>query len=199
MNPSRIGFSLIPYLSLAAVLYFHGAEASAGEESKVKVGERAPNFILPTQTGERFELAQLLGKQPIVLYFYPKDDTPGCTKQACSFRDEYQAFVDVGASVIGVSSDAVRSHREFIAKYRLPFTLLSDESGQVRARYGASTVFGILPGRVTYVIDRQGVVQHIFSSQFRPTAHVDEALRVLQALEKNDARDKENASRRVKE
>jgi thioredoxin-dependent peroxiredoxin len=151
--------------------------------SSVKVGDRAPDFTLPTQkTGESFHLHDLVGKSAIVLYFYPKDDTPGCTAEACSFRDSYEAFQEAGAEVIGVSSDSEASHQRFANKYKLPFILLSDLGGTVRKFYGVPSTFGLLPGRVTYIIDKQGIVRHIFSSQFAPQKHIDEALRVLQEI-----------------
>jgi peroxiredoxin Q/BCP len=149
---------------------------------KVRVGDQAPNFTLPAQSGNMVSLNDFIGKKVIVLYFYPKDDTPGCTMEACTFRDSYEAFTDAGAEVIGVSSDSEESHRQFVAKYRLPFILVSDRSGAVRKLYGVPATFGLLPGRVTYVIDKQGIVRHIFSSQFAPERHIAEAIKTLQAL-----------------
>lgn len=148
----------------------------------VQVGDRAPDFTLPNQSGEPVRLSDFLGKTGIVLYFYPKDDTPGCTTEACSFRDSYEVFKDAGAEVIGVSSDSAESHQRFAAKNRLPFTLLSDADGALRKRYGVPATFGLLPGRVTYIIDKQGVVRNIFSSQFTPEKHISEALKTLQTL-----------------
>jgi len=148
----------------------------------VQVGDHAPDFTLPNQSGEPVRLSDFLGKTDIVLYFYPKDDTSGCTTEACSFRDSYEMFKDAGAEVIGVSSDSAESHQRFAAKNRLPFILLSDAGGALRKRYGVPTTFGLLPGRVTYIIDKQGVVRNIFSSQFTPEKHITEALKTLQAL-----------------
>lgn len=149
----------------------------------VKVGDRAPDFTLPTQkSGATFHLYDLIGKSAIVLFFYPKDNTPGCTTEACSFRDSYEVFQEVGAEVVGVSSDSEASHRRFANKYKLPFILLSDLGGVVRQFYGVPATFGLLPGRVTYVIDKQGIIRHIFSSQFAPQKHIIEALRVLQEI-----------------
>src|ERR1700687_1310036 len=105
---------------------------------KVQVGDRAPQFSLPTQTGTTTSLEDLLGKGAIVLYFYPKDDTPGCTAEACSFRDSYEVFKQAGAEVIGVSSDSEASHQQFASKHRLPFVLLSDKEGEVRKLYGVT-------------------------------------------------------------
>ena len=148
----------------------------------VKVGDRAPDFTLPSLTGEPVSLETFLGKKNIVLYFYPKDNTPGCTTEACSFRDSYEVFQEAGAEVIGISSDSEKSHQQFAKQYRLPFILLSDLGGVVRKFYGVPATFGLLPGRVTYIIDKQGIVRHIFSSQFAPQMHVAEALKVLKEL-----------------
>ena len=144
----------------------------------VKVGERAPEFALPDANGKEVSLASFRGR-PVVLYFYPKDDTPGCTKEACTFRDQYQDFQDAGAEVLGVSSDSSESHRKFAERHRLPFTLLADRGGKVRKSYGVPATLGLLPGRVTFVIDGQGVVRHVFNSQLDATRHVKEALGVL--------------------
>jgi peroxiredoxin Q/BCP len=151
-----------------------------GGEAGVKPGERAPGFALPDAEGKPVRLADFSGR-PVVLYFYPKDDTPGCTKEACTFRDQYEDFQDAGAAVIGVSSDSSESHRKFAAKHRLPFTLLSDANGKVRKAYGVPATLGLLPGRVTFVIDGDGVVRHVFSSQLEATRHVREALGALRA------------------
>ncbi len=151
---------------------------------KVQVGERAPDFTLPDQKGKDVRLSDLLGKKNIVLYFYPKDDTSGCTAEACSFRDSYEVFQDAGAEVIGVSSDSIDSHERFATKHRLPYILLSDAHGALRKQYGVPATFGLLPGRVTYIIDKQGIVRHIFSSQLTPQKHITEALNTLQGIEK---------------
>ena len=127
-------------------------------------------------------LSDFLGKKPVVLYFYPKDDTPGCTMEACAFRDEHEAFKTLDAEVIGVSSDSVEAHKRFSEKNHLPFTLLSDEGGKVRKLYGVPNTFGLLPGRITYVIGRDGVIRHIFSSQIKTAKHVAEALKSLRAI-----------------
>jgi peroxiredoxin Q/BCP len=144
------------------------------------VGDLAPDFELPSSTGEIVKLSDLRGTWAVV-YFYPADDTPGCTKEACSFRDSFEDFTDVGATVVGISSDSVDSHKAFAAKHNLPFTLLSDEGGQTRAAWGVSKSLGLLPGRVTYVIDPEGVVRTKFSSQLRFYKHKDEALATIRA------------------
>jgi thioredoxin-dependent peroxiredoxin len=148
----------------------------------VKVGETAPDFTLSSQSGSSLSLKDFRGKKSVVLYFYPKDDTPGCTAEACAFRDSYEIFSDAGAEVIGISEDSPQSHQQFATKYNLPFTLLSDAGNQVRQLYGVPATLWVLPGRVTYVIDQQGVVQHIFDSMLNFKAHVDEALKTLQGI-----------------
>lgn len=149
----------------------------------VQVGDAAPDFTLPDAEGRAVSLKELLGKGSIVLYFYPKDDTPGCTREAVCFRDSYTVFKEAGAEVVGISSDSEDSHRSFASKHRLPFILLSDRGGAVRKLYGVPTTLGLLPGRVTYIIDRNGIVRHVFSSQFSPEKHIDEALKTLRALD----------------
>jgi peroxiredoxin Q/BCP len=150
-----------------------------GGKAAIEAGQPAPDFELPDAEGKRIRLADFKGKKAVVLYFYPKDDTPGCTKEACSFRDSYEDFQDAGAEVIGVSSDSASSHAKFAKRYKLPFTLLSDASGEVRRKYGVPATLGLLPGRVTFVIDRKGIVRHVFNSQLQATRHVSEALEAL--------------------
>ncbi|HEX4600558.1 MAG TPA: peroxiredoxin [Gemmatimonadales bacterium] len=154
----------------------------ARDESRVGVGDVAPDFTLPDQWGKAVRLRDLLAERPLVLYFYPKDATPGCTLEARAFRDSYEQFTDAGAEVVGVSSDSVASHRRFAARHALPFILLSDQGGAVRQLYGVEKTLGILPGRATYVIDGAGVVRHVFSSQLQATRHRTEALAALHAL-----------------
>jgi len=151
---------------------------------KVKVGDKAPDFTLPDQSGIRVSLRDFIGRKIIVLYFYPRDFSRGCTAEACAFRDSHDVFVESGAQVIGVSSQSVDSHSEFAVLNKLPFVLLSDEDGKVRELYGASSTLGLLPGRVTYVIDKQGIVRHVFSSQLNPTKHIEEALRIVKEISK---------------
>ena len=117
------------------------------------------------------------------MYFYPKDDTPGCTAEACAFRDSYEVFKEAGAEVIGVSDDSSASHQKFATKYRLPFILVSDTGKQLRKLYGVPSTLGLLPGRVTYVIDKNGIVRHIFNSQFNFKGHIEEAMKTLRELQ----------------
>jgi peroxiredoxin Q/BCP len=144
-----------------------------------RVGERAPDFELRDQNGAVVHLDGLRRQGPVVIFFYPKDDTTGCTKEACRFRDDFARFRQTGAQIVGISSDSVESHQRFAAKYALPYTLLSDPGGRVRKLYGASSFFGLMPGRATFVIDREGIVRHVFSSQTKFEEHADEAFRGL--------------------
>jgi thioredoxin-dependent peroxiredoxin len=146
------------------------------------IGNNAPDFELPGQQGTPVRLSQFLGKSAVVVYFYPKDDTGGCTAEACAFRDDFEKFQEAGAEVIGISDDSTQSHGRFVSKYKLPFTLLSDTGGQVRRMFGVKKTFGIIPGRVTFVIDRSGVIRHTFDSQSKPARHVEEALKALTRL-----------------
>jgi peroxiredoxin Q/BCP len=150
----------------------------------VRVGDKAPDFTLPSQMGDNVTLSEFFGKKNIVLYFYPKDESIGCTKEACSFRDSYEELTNLGAEVLGVSGQSVESHKSFATHYGLPFILLSDKDNKVRELYGVPSTMGIIPGRVTYIIDKKGVVRHIFSSQTQAERHVEEAKRTLKELEK---------------
>jgi thioredoxin-dependent peroxiredoxin len=147
----------------------------------VKVGSVAPGFTLPLQAGEMVNLEDFFGRKPVVLFFYPKDDSPGCTREVCAFRDNFEEFGKLDAEVIGISSDSVESHMSFAVKHELSFTLLSDEAGNIRRLYGVPKTFGLFPGRVTYVIDKEGVVRHVFASQLSVERHVQEALAALRS------------------
>jgi peroxiredoxin Q/BCP len=150
--------------------------------TKVAVGDQAPDFTLPDHRGDQVTLSGFIGESNVVLYFYPKDFSPGCTAQACFFRDNYEDFTDMGAVVIGVSGDSPESHKRFVEEHLLPFILLSDGDNEVRKLYGATKGLGLLPGRVTYIIDKKGVVRHVFTSEINMRKHVDEALRILRKL-----------------
>jgi peroxiredoxin Q/BCP len=149
----------------------------------IQAGDKAPDFTLPSQSGEPVRLSDRLGEHVVVLYFYPKDETRGCTAEACAFRDSHEVFADAGAEVIGVSSDSVEKHAAFAGRNELPFTLLSDKGGQARKSFGVPTTLGLLPGRVTYVIDRTGTVRHVFNSQTNIGRHVNDALDVVKKLQ----------------
>jgi len=151
--------------------------------NQIEVGIKVPDFSLSDQNGKLFHLSDVLGKKNLVIYFYPKDNTQGCTKEACSFRDSYQDFTDAGAEVIGISSDSKSSHKDFAGKHNLPFILLSDEDKTVRKLFGVpSDLFGFIPGRVTYIVDKQGIARYIFKSQTQVEKHVSESLRILKTL-----------------
>ncbi|MDN5937547.1 MAG: peroxiredoxin [Salinisphaera sp.] len=147
-----------------------------------KVGDAAPDFHRRDQNGEPLSLSEYRGKRAVVLYFYPRDDTPICTREACHFRDHHEDFTQAGAQVIGVSSDSEDSHRAFAARHGLPFRLVADTDGSLRKAYGAPKSLGLMPGRVTYVIDRDGIVRHLFNAQLAAQRHVDEALATIRGF-----------------
>ena len=145
---------------------------------KIEVGDNVPSFRLKDQNGKVFEVNNAIGK-PMVIYFYPKDDTPGCTKEACKFRDDFELFSDLETLVIGISADSVASHKKFEQKYNLPFILLADTENEVRRLFGVPKSILVLPGRVTYIIDKNGIVQYVFNSQFDAEKHIEIALKKL--------------------
>ena len=149
----------------------------------IRSGDKAPDFTLPAQNGAPVRLSDRLGQRVVVLYFYPKDETSGCTAEACAFRDSFEVFAEAGAEVIGVSSDSVDRHAAFADHHNLPFTLVSDEGGRVRKAYSVPALLGVVPGRVTYVIDRAGVVRHVFNSMTNIGRHVNDALDVVRKLQ----------------
>lgn len=140
------------------------------------IGDKAPVFQAPLGDGGTFDMADHLGTKAIVIFFYPKDDTPLCTQEACGFRDAYEQFVAAGAEVVGVSADTPASHAAFALKHKLPFPIVSDRDGRLRTLFGVPKLLGFLPGRVTYVIDRAGVVRLAFNSSFTAAGHVQQAL-----------------------
>jgi peroxiredoxin Q/BCP len=149
---------------------------------ELKVGDTIPHFTATDTDGNPFDSASIVGQKPMVIYFYPKDNTPGCTAQACSFRDNYEDFTDLGAEVIGISSDSISSHQKFAKQYKLPFILLSDSDKKIRKLFGVPTgLFGLMPGRVTYVTDKNGVVQMVFDSVMA-TKHIPKALSAVKKL-----------------
>jgi peroxiredoxin Q/BCP len=145
----------------------------------LKIGDKVPSFVAVDANGTSFDSKDIIGKKPVVIYFYPKDNTPGCTMQACGFRDYYEDFIDLGAEVIGISSDTVNSHKKFTNQYKLPFTLLSDSDKKLRKLFGVpDKLFGLLPGRVTYIINKAGIITMIFDSVMA-TKHISIALKSL--------------------
>lgn len=151
-------------------------------KARVLVGDKAPDFSLPSQAGDLVRLSDFIGKKNVVLYFYPRDFTVGCTKEARTFKVLYDELRKFDAEVIGVSSDSVDSHKGFAESCGLPYPILSDEEKKVRALYSVPSTLGIISGRVTYIIDKEGIVRGVFSSQLQPERHVREALDVLKSI-----------------
>jgi peroxiredoxin Q/BCP len=144
-------------------------------------GDRAPLIALPDGNGIERRSDTLDGR-PLVLFFYPKDDTPGCTAEACAFRDSYGDLQSLGAEVWGVSGDAAASHQRFAQRHNLPFPLLVDRDNALRRAFGVPSLLGLLPGRVTYVIDGEGVIRHVFNNLLDGAAHRREAIEALRRL-----------------
>jgi thioredoxin-dependent peroxiredoxin len=172
------------YLSVYALLFgFYMFSNQDHSMKKIEVGSIIPQFTLADQNGNSFAINSVLGKKNLVIYFYPKDDSPGCTDEACYFRDQFEVFNEADAVIIGISGQSVESHKKFAEKYRLSYTLLSDEGNKLRKLFGVPTnLLGLLPGRVTYVADKSGKVVYIFSSQTDTKRHVDDALKILKEL-----------------
>ncbi len=148
----------------------------------LQLGDSIPNFSAVATDGSVFESASVVGKKPIVFYFYPKDDTRICTQQACAFRDQYEDFIALGAEVIGISGDSLQSHQRFAAKYQLPFLLLSDTNSQLRRLFGVpKDLLGLVPGRVTYVVDQEGILRFVFNSM-SGAIHIQKALGYLKSV-----------------
>jgi peroxiredoxin Q/BCP len=148
----------------------------------LQIGDKIPDFLAKDSKGDNFDSKSIVGKSPVVFYFYPKDNTPGCTTQACSFRDQYEDFKDFGAEVIGISGDSIDSHKKFAQQYRLPFILLSDKNKKIRNLFGVKPdLFGLIPGRVTYVADKNGIIQLIFNSM-AAQKHIVKALETIKKM-----------------
>ena len=157
------------------------------ETKRVSVGDKIPLFSLPDQYGEILDINSLLGRKKLVIFFYPHDESPGCTRQVCYFGDQYEEFRDAGAEIIGISGQSVDSHKNFADKHELSYRVLSDTGNHVRKLFGVpADLFGLLPGRVTYITNIEGKVVHIFNSQLRAEKHVDEALKIILLLKKAD-------------
>lgn len=149
----------------------------------LKVGDKAPDFTVPSDSGERVSLNDKLKDGPVVLYFYPKDETPGCVAEACSFRDNWDEIRKLGATVLGVSSDSVDSHKKFKENRNLQFTLLSDENKEIRRKYGATAM--VLPPRITFIIDQNGIIKEVYNSQLNASNHAKVALESLKSIQTN--------------
>jgi len=149
----------------------------------IKIGIPIPSFTLEDQYGKNFDINSVLGKKNLVIFFYPKDETRGCIKEVCSFRDSYQKFVSTNTEVIGISSDDVNSHLKFSSKYKLPFLLLSDKEQKIRKLFNVpSTLLGLIPGRATYIVDKRGIVRYIYNSQLLAENHISESIKALDGL-----------------
>ncbi len=173
------------YLSIYLILFvaYLKFNPTTSKMEKLVIGSTLPSFELKDQHSELFSIKSVLGKKNLVIYFYPKDDSPGCTKQACSFRDQFAVFAAADAVVIGINAQSVKSHLEFAEKHRLNYTLLSDKDNKVRKLFGVpADLFGLIPGRVTYVINKKGKVVYLFNSQTQAEKHVDDALRILKEM-----------------
>jgi peroxiredoxin Q/BCP len=185
-NLSRnMSFSFVYILIIAMFYSASGCAQNTKNSNKMKIvtGSKLPSFALPDQNGKMLDITSVIGKKNLVIYFYPKDDSPGCTKEACYFRDQFEVFNQANALIIGISGQSVESHKKFADRYKLSFTLLSDVGNKVRKLFDVPTNFlGALPGRVTYVVDKSGTVVYVFNSQMQAAKHVDEALRILKNL-----------------
>lgn len=170
-------YFIISIIVLISILLF----SMMLKEEKIKVGDKIPMFNLKDQYGKDFFSKDYVGKTAMVIYFYPKDDTPGCTKEACKFRDTHEEFKKLNVKIIGISGDDVESHLNFANTYGLPFTLLADTNNTVRKLFGVpGSVLGLIPGRVTYVVDNRGVVTYIYNSMTNAENHIKEALKAIQ-------------------
>ena len=149
------------------------------------VGETAPDFSAVVSSGERVTLSRFRGKNNVVLFFYPKDFTPGCTAEACSFRDEMNQVRSLGAVVLGISRDDEQSHQAFASRFELPFDLIADRRGEVAGAYGTARFWNLLPymKRVTYVIDRTGIIRGVFHHEFSARRHIADVVRTLKKLQ----------------
>jgi thioredoxin-dependent peroxiredoxin len=165
---------------ITLVLLFVLMACNGQTQNKIQVGSKVPEFSLLDQYGKEFHSKDIAGKEKLVIYFYPKDETPGCTKEACTFRDNYEVFSNAGARIIGISGQSVESHKKFAENHNLPFTLLSDPDNKVRKQFGVKS--GPIPGRVTFVVDKTGTVVYLFDSQTQAARHVEEAMRVLKEM-----------------
>lgn len=182
MNKQNIILLFFSVLILTA--FKISSKSNLNNMSKIEIGDKIPGFVLNDQNGNPFDINDVIGKKNLVIFFYPKDDTPGCTKEACYFRDHYEAFTEVDTEVIGISGQTVESHKNFAAKHNLSYKILSDTDNQLRKKFGVPTsLFGLLPGRVTYVVNISGKVIHIFNSQTNISGHIDEALQILKRNE----------------
>lgn len=142
---------------------------------------KAPDFVLPSTSGNDFQLSVDAGGRPLILYFYPRDFTPGCTREACSFRDHFDAFRDLEIDVVGVSADPLKKHHEFIKRFELPFELLSDTSGKVSRLYKARMPVLNIPKRITYLIDSQHKIAAVYDNLFGAENHIKRMIKEVRS------------------
>jgi peroxiredoxin Q/BCP len=179
----QIRKTYLVYLIIYFLLFISYLSFKPEPMKEIQIGDNIPLFQLNDQNGNPFVINDYIGKCKMVIFFYPKDDSPGCTKQACSFRDEFEKFNNENTKVIGISKQSVKSHADFYNKYQLNFTLLSDPKNIVRKQFGVPTsFFGLLPGRVTYIVDLNGKIRHIFNSQIQTEKHIQEALNSIKKM-----------------
>jgi len=180
-------YHIIPgmFILLFFVCFNGNAKSQSSKSIKtetIQVGSNVPVFSLKDQNGHEFNINSVKGKMNLVIYFYPKDDSPVCTKEACSFRDQYEVFKKDNAMIIGISGQSVESHLAFAKKHHLNFTLLSDEGNTVRKLFGVPSGLMGIPGRVTYIVNKEGKVVFVFNSQMNGEKHIQEALRILKNI-----------------
>jgi peroxiredoxin Q/BCP len=168
---------------LLVTLLFGWFQTTRGQDKHLGVGDRVPAFSLPDQNNSLFNISDYTGRKILVIYFYPKDESSGCTKEACSFRDQYDAFTKAGAMVIGINSGTVASHKKFIENHKLPFTLLSDPENKVLKMFGVRSKF-FITGRETFVVDQSGKIVFTFDSFMNGPAHEKEALQFINSMQK---------------
>ncbi len=149
----------------------------------ISIGDSCPHFSLQNQDGQTINIQDYFGNKNVVIYFYPKDNTAGCTKEACSFRDAMQDLNNLDCEVVGISADNVASHKAFANQFRLTFNLLSDVGNSVRKSFKVpANLFGLIPGRVTYIVNKEGKVIHIINSQMNPDKHIKETIEIISSL-----------------
>ena len=150
----------------------------------ISIGDTCPSFSLQNQDGKIINIQDYIGSKNLIIYFYPKDNTPGCTKEACSFRDAMQELNTLDCAVFGISADSVESHKKFANQFRLTFHLLSDEGNAVRKTFKVSAnLFGLIPGRVTYIVNKEGKIVHIINNQMNPDKHIEETIKTITSLD----------------
>ncbi len=167
---------------MIAITALFGLGAASGGSPTLKVGDPVPSFTLPDQNGKPFNVGDYIGKKILVIYFYPKDESPVCTKEACAFRDKYEDFTQKGALVIGINSGTVESHKAFLEHYHLPFLLLSDTGNKVLEQFGVKSAF-FMTGRETFVIDLGGKVAFTYNSMLKGTRHMEETLAFIEKMQ----------------